>query len=347
MLTKESIKLARRTTIILITILLFALLVSGFWYLRNLVFVIIIAYLLTLALQKPIKIIVKLTRLPKGGAVTLTYLLLLALIVFIMSWILPSLIDELMIFLKELNIEVFAPGLAKDLNMLNLTLNELGELFDKFSSPVNTIFNFVGSTFNTLIMAVTLFVLSIHFSLEHSNFYKKIYWITNDEKKVVRVQKFFLVLEKELGGWIVGQSFLMLIMGVLSFIGLFLIGVPYALPLAILTGLLEIIPNLGPTIAAIPAIALAFLYGGPITGVVTVIFCIIIQELENVFIVPQVMKNAAHISPIISIISIIAGYQVFGIMGALLAIPIYMCLRAGYSFWFKQKIITYEKEIFH
>jgi len=84
-----------------------------------------------------------------------------------------------------------------------------------------------------------------------------------------------------------------------------------------------------------------------VTGVVTVVFCIIIQELENVFIVPQVMKNAAHISPIISIVSIIAGYQVFGIMGALLAIPIYMCLRAGYSFWFKQKIIIYEKEIFH
>ena len=152
-------------------------------------------------------------------------------------------------------------------------------------------------------------------------------------------------LEKELGGWIIGEGCLMLIIGVVTFIGFYLIGVPYALPLAVLAGLLEIIPNLGPIIAAIPAVLLAFVYGGAVTGSATLVFTIVVQQLENILIVPQVMKNTADVNPIISILLILAGLQIFGIVGALLAVPIYMSIRIFYNYWIKDHLLGYEKKL--
>jgi len=306
---------------------------SGFS--RDLVLLLIVAYLLMLALQRPIKKISKWTRLPKGGAIFLTYLFFFLITVCLLSLILPSLINELINLSKQLDLSSLAPTFSEELANFNYSLKDWSEIFSRFSGSFSTIIKFIGSTFNSVFLAITLFVISVHLSFDHKEFYKKIYWFTDNENKVVKFQKFLWTLEQELGGWISGQIILMLIMGLLVFIGLSLIGVPYALPLGILAGLLEIVPNIGPIIAAIPAVILALAGGGLMPGIITTIFCVVIQQLENIFIVPTIMKNTAHVNPVISIVLILAGLEIFGVMGALLAVPIYIALRGCYGFWFK------------
>jgi len=126
--------------------------------------------------------------------------------------------------------------------------------------------------------------------------------------------------EKRLNSWFWGEITLMTVVGLLTFIGLNLIGIRYALALAVLAGLLEAIPNLGPTISSIPAILLGFAVS-PVMGVTALALYFIIQQLENNLIVPVVMKKAVGLNPIITLIALIVGGKIAGVLGVILAVP--------------------------
>jgi predicted PurR-regulated permease PerM len=131
-------------------------------------------------------------------------------------------------------------------------------------------------------------------------------------------------IEIKLGAWARGQAALCLIIGLVTFIGLTIIRVPYALPLAFIAGILEIVPIIGPIISAIPTILVvlsADFLEQPYKPLFVIFLYALIQQLENSLIVPQVMKRAVGFSPIISILAIMIGGSLLGIAGALLAIP--------------------------
>lgn len=128
------------------------------------------------------------------------------------------------------------------------------------------------------------------------------------------------VVEK-LGGWLRGQLVLGLIIAVLYFIAFVLIGLPYALLLALFGGLLEFIPYVGPLISAIPVLFIAF-GESSVVALVTLIAIIVIQQLENHVIVPQVMRKTIGLNPIISVAAFATGLSLFGIPGAIFSIPV-------------------------
>ena len=132
-------------------------------------------------------------------------------------------------------------------------------------------------------------------------------------------------IEKRLGGWIRAEIVLMIIIGLLTFIGLTLLGIDYALPLAILAGFLEIIPNIGPFISAIPAV-LVGLFISPLMALAVAALYFLVQQIENNFIVPQLMAKECGINPLITIIALIAGFKLGGVIGAVLAVPIILLI---------------------
>ncbi len=132
----------------------------------------------------------------------------------------------------------------------------------------------------------------------------------------------WLVLEK-LGNWLRGQLILGFVIGLMYFIGLSFLGVPYALVLGLTAGLLEFIPYLGPMLAALPA--LIFAAGvSPATALLTLGYLIIVQQLENHLLVPKVMQHVTGLNPVVSIVAFLIGARLFGIPGALFAIPLAM-----------------------
>jgi len=150
-------------------------------------------------------------------------------------------------------------------------------------------------------------------------------------------KNFINSLEKQLGGWVRGQIILMIIIAITTYFGLMMLRVPFALPLAILAGFLEILPNLGPFISAVPGILIAYLtFGIPMAGATTLMY-IIIQQLENNFIVPKIMSANAKVNPLISMLCVLTGFQLGGVVGGLIAIPIYITIRASYSLWRSHK----------
>jgi predicted PurR-regulated permease PerM len=128
-------------------------------------------------------------------------------------------------------------------------------------------------------------------------------------------------IETKLGYFIAGQGVLCLAIGILAMVAYLIIGLPNTLVLALVAGVMEAVPMVGPILGAIPAAVIA-LSIAPSKLIWVVVATLIIQQLENQLLVPRVMKKAVGVNPFVSLLSIFAFSSIFGIAGALMAIPI-------------------------
>jgi predicted PurR-regulated permease PerM len=126
---------------------------------------------------------------------------------------------------------------------------------------------------------------------------------------------------ERLGAWARGEALLGGIVGGLTWIAALVLGLPYAGAIALIAGVGELVPNLGPFIAAIPLILIGFLTS-PTQGFLALGVAVLIQQLENNLIVPRVMGQAVELHPLVVMVAILAGNELLGIMGALLAVPV-------------------------
>jgi predicted PurR-regulated permease PerM len=172
--------------------------------------------------------------------------------------------------------------------------------------------------------------------LQREDLYKKVGWFTTNPRHFRIAREVLDRVSDQLGGWVRGEIVLMTTIGVMTYLGLLLFDLPYVLPLAFLAGFLEILPNLGPTIAAVPAVIIAFVTHGPVVAAFVLLLYVIVQQLENNFIVPKIMKDNVDVSPLMTIVVILSGFKLGSIMGALLAVPIYVTARTLYSVWLRE-----------
>jgi predicted PurR-regulated permease PerM len=119
----------------------------------------------------------------------------------------------------------------------------------------------------------------------------------------------------------------MVLIGFLVYLGLTLLHLEFALPLAILAGLLEIVPTIGPIVSAIPAVLVA-ISTSPVLALSVVALYFIIQQLENNLVVPLVMKRSVGLSPLVTILSVMIGARLAGVVGAILAIPAFLVIQS-------------------
>lgn len=159
------------------------------------------------------------------------------------------------------------------------------------------------------------------------------YWLTSRERTLAlllllspkvqrpRVHAIWNDIEFRLGAYVRGQVFLMGIIGLASYLGLLALGVPFAPALALIAGITEAIPLVGPLIGAVPAVIVGFTVS-PVTGVLVAVLYMLIQALENNVLVPKIMSSNVGLNPLVIIIAIVAGSTLNGVIGALLAIPL-------------------------
>ena len=128
-------------------------------------------------------------------------------------------------------------------------------------------------------------------------------------------------VEEKLGAWLRGQIFLMFLIGVFTFIGLVVLGVDFALPLALIAGLLEVVPIIGPIVSSIPALIVAAAIS-PIKALSVAIYYLLLQQLEGNLLVPRVMKKAVGVDPLVVILALMIGARLAGPVGALISVPV-------------------------
>ena len=297
------------------------------YLIESILILLLLAFIISVALNPVVVILQKKLKVPKPVAIGLSYVFLLIVVASFIGLIVPPLASQFIGFVQKLEL----PGMERYFKEINFTLQEVSQLVQQMSQSATFAFNIISSTFNGIFTVVTVLVLSFYLMLERDQLYKKAVWFTHDKEMLKKIRIFIDEAEEQLGGWVRGQLLLMLIVGIATYIGLILLRIPYALPLALTAGLLELLPNLGPTLSAVPAIAIAYITFGPVSALLVLFFYILIQQLENNVLVPKIMAASAHVGPLVAIVAILIGLQLGGMIGALLAIPIYVVIRLIYS----------------
>lgn len=200
----------------------------------------------------------------------------------------------------------------------------LGDILNSLRELASTTSSNVLQTATAIFGGVTSFILIVIFSFYlavQENGIDHFLRIITPIKHEDRVIDLWRRSQAKIGRWMQGQLLLVVVIGVLVYLGLIIIGIPHALLLAAIAGLMELIPLFGPVIAAVPAFGVAFLEGGLALGVVVIGLYVIIQQFENHLIYPLVVKKVVGVPAIVVIIALIAGGKLAGFLGIILAVP--------------------------
>jgi predicted PurR-regulated permease PerM len=146
------------------------------------------------------------------------------------------------------------------------------------------------------------------------------------EERRPRVNTVIGEIAQAMGGYFRGVVINGVIVGFLTFVGLLLLGIDFALAFGALAGILELIPIAGPIVATIIIVGLT-LFQSPGLALAALVFMVILQQIENNVLVPHIMRSQTDVSPLLSILAIFAGGAMGGLLGALIAIPIAAALR--------------------
>lgn len=259
-------------------------------------------------------------RIPRPLAILLVYVIIVMSVVLLVANIVPPLLTQTENLIQSLPVGY----ISEQFQSLEVSLENLQFITDRIGT-VGPILKIVLSTFSGLITFVTFSVITFYLLMERKDLHKHITTLSPNIESEHKAEALVDKIETKIGSWVRGQLILMLVIGLTTYVGLTLLGISYALPLAILAGLLEIIPNIGPTIAAVPAIIVPILVDqNPLMALFVLAFYVLIQQLENNLLVPRIMRSAVGLHPLVTIISIIIGLRLSGVTGAILAVPIFL-----------------------
>lgn len=294
--------------------LLFIAVVWLLFALRGILLAFFVSYIIMAALSPMVDALRK-QRLPKTAAVIITFSLAVVLFLLLIVPLVPFFITQIQQLFKS-----FPLYLDQAASIVGVPLDVRGvSQIIPTESLGNNAFAFVGGVFGGVFSIITVLALSFYLLLDYDGSRKT---ISSLFPKKYQDEALLLVtqINEKLGAWLRGQIILSITIGLLTWIILTVLHMPFALPLAVLAGLLEIIPTIGPIIAAIPAVIVAFTIS-PNMALVIVVAYLVIQALENNLLVPRIMQRAVGLNPIAVIIGIIVGGQLLGVMGALLSVP--------------------------
>lgn len=300
---------------------MFALfLVAAVWVLiqiRDVLFLLFLSYIIMSSIIPMVKYLRK-KKFPKTLAVSIPYFSMVIVIIILVVSLVPfvasqiqSLISGFPFYLKRA-VQVFG-GSIDPIQVQRYLIDEIN-LLSKNAFVVTT------QVFGGIFSLLTIFIMSFYLLMYYDEFKALFARLFKHEKRVYVL----IILDRindKLGAWMRGEIVLMFFIGLMSWISLTILNVPYALPLALLAGLLEVVPTLGPTLSAVPAVIVAFTVS-PTLALTVVFVYVVIQIIENQFLVPKVMQKAVGLNPVVIILGVMIGTTLMGIGGALLAIPL-------------------------
>lgn len=304
-------------------IILSIAIVAFLFYVQPVILTLFAAFVLS-TITNPLADSAEKKNIPRSIAAPLIFIGVLVFVGLIFYWIMPSLTAEIGYLIKHFpqyiaENTVKYPFLARynigqslDQTVLSV-LNYLNE------QALNIFFSTV-SVLNNLFYVFLTFALAFYLTVEKNLLKNHLREITNN----TQYEKFGKVLDQieyKMSRWFAGQLILSLISSTAIFIGLMLLGVPFALPLALLAAILRFVPFLGGMISDTTGIIIAFL-SSPALGIAAFVMYYLIQQIESYVLIPYVMQRSIGLNPIAVIVAVVVGGQLAGIAGALFALPV-------------------------
>lgn len=298
-----------------------------FWFLyliRDIIVMLLAAIIIASAIE-PLAKKLRRYRVPRGLSVVIVYLGVLAVVGAAVTLIVPPLVEQsvqLVQSLPEVVREVadrfggsvvsdgLVPRIEESIaqftnNLANLSLNIFQQTRDAFAAFLSFIF---------------VFILAFYLVIEEDAL-KKFFRLVIPAEHVPYTERVIDRVQFKIGRWVLGQLALALVIGVVVGVGLWIIGVPHALALGLIAGVFEIIPVIGPVIAGVFGVLVALSHS-VLLGIGTLIFYVVVQQLENHVLVPNIMKRATGLNPLVTLIAVLLGGRLAGTVGVILSVPV-------------------------
>ncbi|MEA3398775.1 MAG: AI-2E family transporter [Patescibacteria group bacterium] len=315
------------TVLTVIKIILLFILFYFLFLIREILAVLFVALIIASAVGPWVDWMQK-RKIPRGLGIIFIYFILFAVIGAVVYLIIPPIIEQInelansspQILEKVISGFEFLKQYSSEYGILDNIKENLGSISSNLQGAAGGVFSTVSGIFGSIFSFFLVLVITFYMVVEE-NAVKKIIWSTVPKKQQVYVMQLIGRMQKKIGLWLRGQLILSLIIFTLTYIGLLILGVKYALVLALIAGLTEFVPYLGPMLAAIPAIFLALMQA-PMLALFVVALYYIIQLVESNIIVPKLMQKVVGLNPVVSIAVILIGFKVGGIAGAVLSVPV-------------------------
>jgi predicted PurR-regulated permease PerM len=323
---------------------LIALVVSLYilWQIRQVVLLLFAAVILATILNRVVRRLQR-AHIKRGIAIAITIICLIALIVGFFALIVPRFIEQLQQLINILPqisqrlrtwvewIQSVTPGsvLEQFRGFENLTQ----QIQTWISQLIGNFFVFLNNSLGAVLGLLLFLVLTIMLLVNPSQ-YRRIFILGFPAFYRQRVNEILSECETSLVGWIKGTLITMVAIAILSFIGLSILGVRLPFVNAALAGLLEFIPNVGPTLSVIPPTLLALL-DAPWKAGATILLYIAIQQIESLILVPLIMKQEVNLLPVFTILAVVVFASLFGFLGLFLAIPLLIVSQI----WIKEVLV--------
>lgn len=310
------------------TIFRVVLILVGVWFLYTILNILLILFsaIIIASAIEPVARRLKKYRVPRAVSVILVYVIVLLVLSSAVTLMIPPLTDQVAQIAQALPTivdqlqrwGVILPGSEFALiSSLQDLLFRVGENLAGLSADI---FQRTKSFFSGAFTLLFVFILAFYMVAEEGSL-KKLFRFVVPRAHLAYVEQAVERAQRRIGRWVLAQLGLGLIIGIIVGVGLWLLGVPYALSLGLLAGVMEIIPVIGPIIAAVPGVAVG-LTQGIFFGLLVLGFYILVQQLENHLLVPNIMRRAVGLNPLVTLLAVLLGGQLAGIVGIILAVPV-------------------------
>jgi len=266
-------------------------------------------------------------KIPRAATVLIIYAVFLSLIGLAISLFISPIASEirglgetLPILLNKIN--SYFQGLQNYTGNKALQdgiVGSFGNVSENVSNFGSNVFSGTLSFFGGLFSFIIVLSIAFYLSVQEAGSKKFFASLLPQEHQKYAVELINRIQYK-MGRWLQGQIVLMFLVFAIDYLGLLLIGAPYALILAIMAGVLEIVPFVGPIVSAIIATAISLLHG-PATGLMVLALFTLVQQLEGYVLAPLIMKRAVGLNPVVVIVALLIGAKLAGVLGIIVSIP--------------------------
>ncbi len=298
----------------------------------------VIAAFIAIAMSGPVNLLQR--HMKRGLAVALAYTALVMVPIGLGALLIPSLVGQIE------NLAENVPEYAQDVTEFvqeNDTLNNLNDKFDftsELQSAADDLPSKIGDAagvlqdigvgvVNSIFAAVTILILSI-FMVSGGNRWAEAFVRSQPPPRAERIDRAFRDVANAIGNYVAGALAQATIAGVSAFIVLTILGAPFAGPMALVVAFFDLIPVVGATIAAVLIGVVMLFVNFPVGVIIWVIWAIAYQQIENYVIQPQIQRRAVQVEPFVVLVAVLFGSTLFGILGAVLAIPTAATLQIVY-----------------
>ena len=307
-----------------------AILLYLLWQLRKPISWLLIAIFLAVALSPPVNWLAQ--RMRRGFAITIVYLGLLLVPILLIAAIVPPLITEANNFAD--NVPTYADDVTqfvqdnkrlrdinKDYDITGQLEKEAQKLPNRLGGAAGTLRDVGLGIVNSVFALITILVLTA-FLLGSGRTWVDSLIASRPPEQRRRLRRSLDNMANAVGGYVAGALTIAVIAGVATYIVLAILGVPFKGPLAVLAGLFSLIPLVGATIAAVLIGVVTLFEDFPTATIIWTIWAIVYQQLENHLLQPQIQKRTVKVHPLITIVAVLFGGTLLGILGAIVAIPV-------------------------